>query len=208
MNVFACAFADVRNATAAAEYAALQRATRQRVTRARVHVCVCMCTCESVSVYIRAVYAIDVARVCVCVCFCEPRASVYASGAGGKYRGRDARRRCVPNFTAEKLDAAPLRSHPEVRASIRNADRDVVPRRGEAVLRSASLPFPPRPFPCRPFAFAWGKILKASRGETWKKRRGRGDSDPRGNISRITSARFVGEILITFPRHRGGKVCV
>lgn len=34
---------------------------------------------------------------------------------------------------------------------------------------------------------------------------GGGGSDPRGNISRITSARFVGEILITFPRHQDGE---
>jgi len=74
-DIFACASADVRNATAAAEYAALQRAPRQRVR---------------VCVRIRAVYTADV-WVCPCVflrvCFrtCESVsmcASERTSGAG------------------------------------------------------------------------------------------------------------------------------
>lgn len=49
-------------------------------------------------------------------------------------------------------------------------------------------------------------------GEAWKNKSAEiatpvkgGGLDPRGNISRITSARFVGEILITFPRHWDGE---
>lgn len=179
MNVFACAFADVRNATAAAEYAALQRATRQRVTRARVYVCVC-------------VYVFARVR--------EPRASVCANGAGNiadETLAADASPISPwKNLTLPLYDHTPWYAR-RFEMQIETSSRDV-----EVPLLSS--------LPAAHSLRARGKILKTQRGETWKKIRGtrRGDSDPRGNISRITSARFVGEILITFPRHRGGKVCI
>lgn len=121
-------------------------------------------------------------RVCIVCVFA--RVSICASGAGvrsGNHRGRDARRGSIPNFAAEKLDAASLRSHPEVRASIRNADR---PRR----LRFRSSPLPRHPF----LRSRRGKILKTQRGETWKKIRGAGEGQFRS--ARKYFANNVGEI--------------
>lgn len=163
--------------------------------RARARARVCMCV--RIRPYPRS--DTELRRVTCTRVFLRAFSRRCARNGSGKHRGQDARRRCVPNFTAEKLDAASLRSLPPGYA--RRFEMQIAQRRRRVTTWKLLPPPPPGP--------RGGEKYWKQRRETWKKNpRGRGGSDPRGNISRITSARFVGEILITFPRHRGGKVCV
>jgi len=190
-DVFACASADVRNATAAAEYAALQRAPRQRVCvriRAVYPVDVCVCPC----VFLRVCF-----RTCESVSVC---ASERTSGAGNiadETRAADA-----SPISPRKNLTLPLYDPRYARRFEMQIVWDVV--------ALATWKLHP--------ALATRKILKTQREGKYSGKKicgnhnpaGREEDgfDPCGNISWITSARFVDEILITFSRHQGGKVCV
>lgn len=131
-DVFACASANVRNATAVAEYAALQRVPRQRVP-----VCVC-------SLYPRCILR------CVCVCvrmraFLRVYFRAWVSVAGVRASGHQERetsrtRRAPqmrPQFHRGKTWRCSFTITLEIRESIRNADRLRCRRRATCKLRLA-----------------------------------------------------------------------
>lgn len=116
-----------------------QRNTRRcNVHRANVYACVPgfpLCTLPG--------YAC--VRLCGCVFLrvSSPR----CARASRKHRGRDARRRCVPNFTAEKLDVIPLyddRTRGGTRVASRRFEMQIV-----RDVSSRDVEAPPRPAPLR-----------------------------------------------------------
>lgn len=170
--------------------------TAPTCTTARVCIRVCLYSYPHSGIPARRLYTCAFSRASVCLT--RGKRSAGVRGGAGKRRGRRRAPQMRPQFHRGKTWRYPFTIAPEVvRASIRNADR---PRR-----RRADVEAPP---PRRAKYWKHNEELEKKNSRKSRQRGGRVDSDPRRNILRITSARFVGEILITFPRHRGGKVCV